>query len=1750
MVDPLVGSVIWRSADLPPLGDDLDFMYQKSDDNGDQCSDGGDSLVSSESSESSRGGAPARVSEKVGPSTSSSDHLFAPTSRRRRITRNRVRRNFVAPRDDSSEDSSPGMTARWSPRQASPLPAEDTQPTPSSSATQSASSSSSIAVSVPDVDTSKSTITSFLQGIASVFTRSATVAEVVDDAPPNQTLPPKRFHELFERVDPTAICVDVPGRYTLTYGQICGSDLSRSMEALLRAKLSGCEDDAGEEEGTGTRDSPYNFVVGLGVPQSSRYFLPLLVAVSRAGGTAHFLVTEDCASDRLGAERAARNAKIRASISFEISLEDCEDSTDGDHGQAEDCARAFGSAATAEATPSPRRESSEDRTDAPFLLMHTGGTQQEKCAAITHAMFVHEAENWGKIIPPDDLPSGGARVAITGDLFWPAHVLGQISIALAFGGTSVFLEGSNLRESLRRGRVNILGAVPRVMRDQYSADPLRFHADFPGVRYVLCWGGALDGGYAKELVAQGVKVIDVLIATEFWLCLAGRVEVDGRAFLKPVAEDIDVKLVCESGSRIDDDDEGAGSRSKDIVGILHVRGSFVASGYHEDGVLVQPANRFVDLAGEREVRDASGKVVPGEDLGGGKYFCTGDRVRVTEKGLVFAGRDNFQVKIRGRFVDLEALRAQMELRAGQRVSVDLLRITRDENLTQLSEVEYHFFVCGRVAGGELANALGNGINYTDGSSRDEAVVLSSEQASAVRGLVPSDPAIHCRFLATPLPLNATGTKIDRSEVIQRFCRQGPPQPSASAGEPIDKRASTHGRRNKWQSASSLEDRVCAMYAARQSWHLRVLFPLSVVLTILHWGLNLAPIIIRHFLQIEAGTMHQKPDTFWPKMWPPVGAHLIIASVLITLVQVGFFWACIPMLHLLRISCTWDDSSDGYVRRKDLFVKFKLRIGKVLNWFRSFTGDPFRESIHFEVGSIFVASAGMVVFAYYLVGGVAGVAAHAFAIILVIVTLWSSTAWLDHIEVFWLALGIFTLGKGGPGAALDRLYYWKDDDMRNTDPKIDLPSNEFPAPVQGCERRSCMSCNENAEMVYVDRRGCERPVNDEEPRCETCSARDAERVLASYSSDVGAPVSSQTTAPFAGRTSLNRSVSFSRPGGRSNSRRQNEQFGHQSRGRRNSVDSSLHGDVGAGAVDRYSVSEQRSAEDAFETYFLERELESAVLGSQRRRTELQAFLDQHQYGKGSVRDSPNHSLEDRNRSTMLDRSDDQLSVSVGRVLVDFLPGFEQENGLAATALSGLDSTSRMQLASALRLQTGRDVPLLQGADTAGDVFAIVREAPHQIEDSGQNQNRTTSERPAAVWFVGPHCKPMGSWRYIRCGAKLEEDRMRAAFRALLDKHPILRAELSTSVAHVEFMSRAAPVLAASVNLSSTSNTGSARLKLSQALKRSWPQLVPRSSDFWSNEEQVRFISIEHDLNRACDLDGNRHDSQEEDGQPAQMMCPVSIKIAQLSTSIANSLWKVRSRATFAILQVGSAFQFREGQWRGVLHPLGTPDFHSNGQRLALWFAECVSPIDKRKRLVWLWPEEVATLGMVSTFAPINKSRPAHYQDLRAVYADRTSSRRELVLDANVFSFVFIRAVHSHADNLSGQYVANDLFQFYGDSSSAGSIDPGMSELEKRLFAALDGQGACVDDSRCSLRGHDFLYEQQNRSYALLHTLKLDEFVVRALRKVAEMYRTSLEHLLIGRLGFSAERGIDMVGDRGPRLCICFYDFQLQNTSHNL
>lgn len=317
-----------------------------------------------------------------------------------------------------------------------------------------------------------------------------------------------RFHHLFDKAEnPQAVCVDVPGRFSLTYGEVCR--LSKILAKQLQIGLT--SDSVSRDE----RGEIWP-IVGLALSPSSRYFLPAVVAVSRVGGVAHFLTDVRVAPPKDRVAHEARNHKISEGIDIELTEQGCHRIAGGTPASS-DSRTDPPSSDTYRYTPSTD-DASASRT--PFLLMHTGGTRSEKCAVVTHGMIIHESEHYRKLLPEcvasrEPGQQAQARVAVSSNLFWPANVLGQISLALALSGICVVLDERNPRQSLRAGLVSVFGAVPRVLRDVYCSQPERFQHEFPHVKHVICWGGDYDAAYAKELVQQGISVLNVLIATEY-----------------------------------------------------------------------------------------------------------------------------------------------------------------------------------------------------------------------------------------------------------------------------------------------------------------------------------------------------------------------------------------------------------------------------------------------------------------------------------------------------------------------------------------------------------------------------------------------------------------------------------------------------------------------------------------------------------------------------------------------------------------------------------------------------------------------------------------------------------------------------------------------------------------------------------------------------------------------------------------------------------------------------------------------------------------------------------------------------------------------------------------------------------------------------------------------------------------------------------------------------------------------------------
>ena len=77
------------------------------------------------------------------------------------------------------------------------------------------------------------------------------------------------------------------------------------------------------------------------------------------------------------------------------------------------------------------------------------------------------------------------------------------------------------------------------------------------MKLVFTWGEALKPDLARACVDGGLHVRDLLIATEYWLCLYKDPAVSQR--LRPISDTLDLRIVPKT------DDESAGDGGDDAL---------------------------------------------------------------------------------------------------------------------------------------------------------------------------------------------------------------------------------------------------------------------------------------------------------------------------------------------------------------------------------------------------------------------------------------------------------------------------------------------------------------------------------------------------------------------------------------------------------------------------------------------------------------------------------------------------------------------------------------------------------------------------------------------------------------------------------------------------------------------------------------------------------------------------------------------------------------------------------------------------------------------------------------------------------------------------------------------------------------------------------------------------------------------------------------------------------------------------------
>lgn len=481
-----------------------------------------------------------------------------------------------------------------------------------------------------------------------------------------------RLHELYDLVakrtpsSPAFVCHrPLLAREQLTYSELAerscalASGLRRALDENASAIVSSSAENAGAK-----------VVVALQISRLHKDFLPAFLAASRCGATVVFLST-DLRSERSLEEARARLAisELRPSLLLVESVAEaaakalvasvCDDSvlataTRVVAVETLGCAGAWDACAG----------NACDEASPPLCFLFTGGTTRGRCVAVTHDMVAHESRRYPECL---DLPAN-VRVLAHTSVYWGASAIGQLSIALAYGGCAVLSEATepdDLRKVIAQEAVDVLGIVPDQLRT-LSDDPA---VDLPNVRAVFTWGEQLPAALAERWRGHpsGAKVRELLISTEYWLALfAAPLEAPGAAaaasrYLRPV-RDARVLVVGADGVPV----------GVNEVGEFLLAGPMVSSGY-----VAISSSRSSTTASQHTGADAPADATtsPFRTVDGTRYFCTGDLVRVVARTgsrgdhsddmlLEYRGRADMTTKEKGKWVDLRDVEERLRSTSG------------------------------------------------------------------------------------------------------------------------------------------------------------------------------------------------------------------------------------------------------------------------------------------------------------------------------------------------------------------------------------------------------------------------------------------------------------------------------------------------------------------------------------------------------------------------------------------------------------------------------------------------------------------------------------------------------------------------------------------------------------------------------------------------------------------------------------------------------------------------------------------------------------------------------------------------------------------------------------------------------------------------------------------------------------------------------------------------------------------------------
>ncbi|GAA4929167.1 hypothetical protein GCM10025331_11130 [Actinoplanes utahensis] len=264
-----------------------------------------------------------------------------------------------------------------------------------------------------------------------------------------------------------------------------------------------------------------------------------------------------------------------------------------------------------------------------YLIYTSGSSGRPKGVVVSHASLANLLHDFADRL----------EFAVTDKMLWLTTFSFDISalevfLPLVAGGTVVIaddhdrVDASRLFRLVSDENVGVVQATPTTWR--HIAGEL---AGQLAGRRVLCGGEPLSAVLAGRLLADGCRLFNVYGPTEttIWSTVA--------ELRHPVPDPVPIGVPIANTTVMVCTPEGR-PVPPGVPGELWIGGAGVALGYHDRPDAT--AERFCDVPGR------------------GRFYRTGDEVRQSDEGLVFLGRTDRQVKIRGHRLELAEIESVLE----------------------------------------------------------------------------------------------------------------------------------------------------------------------------------------------------------------------------------------------------------------------------------------------------------------------------------------------------------------------------------------------------------------------------------------------------------------------------------------------------------------------------------------------------------------------------------------------------------------------------------------------------------------------------------------------------------------------------------------------------------------------------------------------------------------------------------------------------------------------------------------------------------------------------------------------------------------------------------------------------------------------------------------------------------------------------------------------------------------------------------